>query len=265
MKLKELLDKIDLADFVALDFETTGLDSVKDRIIEVAAIRLIDGEVADKYVTLVNPGRQIPDFIVNITNISNSMVKEAPLEENIVEDLIDFIGVSPLVAHNTPFDIAFLTELANRYKVPFAEPKLYDTLPLARTFLYNLPAFSLGVVSEYYGLSAEGSHRAEKDTENCGIVFTNLIQEAASYPLQIISKLLVLLKGTSLSNKSLFVNIANELTKLGEVIKGLTISKETHIIKDNVFLNDGERSISNVNAEEVFGEGGKLNNIIGRL
>ncbi len=77
-------------------------------------------------------------------------------------------------------------------------------------------------MSEYYGLSAEGSRRAEKDTENCGIVFLNLVEEAASYPLHIISKILALLKSSELPNKMLFVNIANELTKVGELKKGLT-------------------------------------------
>ena len=232
---KTILNKLNLSDFISLDFETTGVDSVNDRIIEVAAIRFTDGKATDKFVELVNPGRPIPDFIVNITNISNTMVKDAPLEEDIVDGLLEFIGNSPIVAHNTPFDIAFLKELAKRYNKIFTEPDLYDSLPLARTFIYHLPAFNLGVVSEYFGLSAEGSHRAEKDTENCGIVFLNLIEEAASYPLHVISKILALLKSTELHNKALFVNIANELTKLGEIKNGLIKSKETHTTFDNIY------------------------------
>ncbi len=192
MNLNSLLKTINLSDFVALDFETTGIDSANDRIIEVAAIRFINGKASDKFVRLVNPGREIPDFITNITNISNEMVKDAPPEEDIVKDLFKFIDASPIIAHNTPFDIAFLKELAKRHYIKFIEPDLYDSLPLARTFLYHLSAFNLGVVSEYYGLSAEGSHRAEKDTENCGIVFLNLVEEAASYPLHVISKILAL-------------------------------------------------------------------------
>lgn len=262
MNLKILLKKLNLSDFIALDFETTGVDSVNDRIIEVAALRFTDGKVSDKFVKLVNPGRPIPDFITNITNISNDMVKDAPLEEEIVIELIKFIGASPIVAHNTTFDIAFLQELAKRYNKKFTEPDLYDSLPLARTFIYHLPAFNLGVVSEYYGLSAEGSHRAEKDTENCGIVFLNLIEEVASYPLHVISKILTLIKSTELHNKALFVNIANELTKSGEIKKGLTNSKEKHITQDNVYVHDGIKSINSLGAEDVLGEGGMLNNVL---
>ena len=262
MNRNSLLKKLSLSDFIALDFETTGVDSVNDRIIEVAAIRFTDGEATSKFVKLVNPGRPILDFITNITNISNEMVKNAPMEEDIVDELIEFIGDSPIVAHNTTFDIAFLRELVDRYSRKFIIPDLYDSLPLARTFLYHLPAFNLGVVSEYYGLSAEGSHRAEKDTENCGVVFLNLIEEAASYPLHVISKILALLKGTELHNKTLFVNIANELTKSGELKKGFTKSKEDHIVQDNVYFHDGKQSINNLAAEDVLGEGGMLSNVL---
>jgi ATP-dependent DNA helicase DinG len=261
MDRKNLLKKLNLSDFVALDFETTGIDSVNDRIIEVAAIRFTDGKASNKFVKLVNPGRPIPDFITNITNISNEMVKDAQLEEEIVEELTKFIGDSPIIAHNTTFDIAFLQELTKRHNINFTEPDLYDSLPLARTFLYHLPAFNLGVVSEYYGLSAEGSHRAEKDTENCGIIFLNLIEEAASYPLHVISKILELLKNTELNNKTLFINIANQLTKSGEIKKGLTKSKENHIVQDNVYFHAGKQSVS-LNAEDVLGEGGILNKVL---
>ncbi|MEE9574100.1 MAG: 3'-5' exonuclease, partial [Candidatus Neomarinimicrobiota bacterium] len=129
MDRTNLLTKLNLSDFVALDFETTGIDSVNDRIIEVAAIRFTDGKASNKFVKLVNPGRPIPDFITNITNISNEMVKDAQLEEDIVEELTKFIGNSPIVAHNTTFDINFLRELTKRHNINFTEPDLYDSLP----------------------------------------------------------------------------------------------------------------------------------------
>jgi len=258
VELKALLSKVDLSDFVAIDFETTGVDSTKDRIIEVAAIRFIDGKPMDKFVSLVNPERVISDLIVNITNITNEMVKNAPIEKDIVVDLFEFIGESPLVAHNTPFDIAFLKELAKRHNLEFEQPDLYDTLPLARTFFYYLPAFNLGVVSEYFGLSAEGAHRAEKDTENCGTIFLKMIEEAASYPLHVISKLLAVMKNVELSNKKLFVNIANELTKTGDLKSGLIKSKYEKQSKSNVYFHQGTKKIQNVTAKDVFGKDGLL-------
>ena len=81
----------------------------------------------DKFVSLVNPERVISDIIVNITNITNDMVKDAPVEKDIVMDLFEFIGDSPIVAHNTPFDIAFLKELAKRHDIGFEASELYST------------------------------------------------------------------------------------------------------------------------------------------
>ena len=262
MDRPKVLKVLNLSDFVALDFETTGVDTINDRIIEVAAIRFSDGVAKEKFVKLVNPGRPIPELITNITNISDEMVKDAPPEADIVNDLFDFIAKSPIVAHNTSFDIAFLKELAKRYKIQFTEPELYDTLPLARTFLYHLPSFNLGAVAEYCGLSATGSHRAEKDTENCGLIFLNLIEEAASYPLDVITKVLTLYKSTKLPNKALFIDIANALTKAGEMQQGLTNSKEAHSVFSNVFIHDGKNSLCDVNATDVFGNSGFLSKIL---
>ena len=78
MERKELLQKLDLSCFIAFDFETTGLDHHNDRIIEVAAIKFVDGEITDRYVELVNPEMSIPAIITEITGISDSMVRSSP-------------------------------------------------------------------------------------------------------------------------------------------------------------------------------------------
>ena len=109
MKRKELLNRLDLSTFIAFDFETTGLDYQNDKIIEVAAIKFIDGEIEDRYVELVNPGFKIPHVITEITGISNSMVISSPSEELIIDDLLSFISDYPMVAHNINFDRKFFT------------------------------------------------------------------------------------------------------------------------------------------------------------
>ena len=114
MKRKELLNRLDLSTFIAFDFETTGLDHQNDKIIEVAAIKFTDGEIADRYVELVNPGMSIPSVITEITGISDKMVRSSPSEELIIDDLLSFIGDNPLVAHNIHFDEKFLFQLCNR-------------------------------------------------------------------------------------------------------------------------------------------------------
>ena len=171
MKRKELLKRLDLSTFIAFDFETTGLDHQNDKIIEVAAIKFVDGEIVDRYVELINPGMPIPAVITEITGISDKMVCSSPSEELIIDDLLSFIGDNPLVAHNIHFDEKFLYQLCNRLGRNVLKNAQYDTLQLARSVLYDQPVFNLSALSEYFGLSSKGAHRAEKDTENTGLIF----------------------------------------------------------------------------------------------
>ena len=116
MERKELLDELNLSTFTAFDFETTGLDPNNDKIIEIAAIRFRHGEIVDRFVSLVNPEIDIPNLITEITGISNAMVFNSPKEAEIVDSFLDFLGDSPLVAHNIHFDEKFLTNLCLKYK-----------------------------------------------------------------------------------------------------------------------------------------------------
>ena len=214
MDRAELLDRLNLSTFVAFDLETTGLDPVNDRIIEIAAIRFIDGRPKDRYVTLVDPDKHIPALVTEITGITNDMVRTAPKEEKIIDDLLEFLGDAPLVAHNIGFDREFLGELCERNKRSVPNGSLYDTLQLGRSLFFDQPVFNLGALSEYCGLSSSGSHRAEKDTENCGAIFLDLVEELASYSLERISKVLALIKPADIPNKSLYVDLGNLLTCL---------------------------------------------------
>ncbi len=258
MNKKELFKKLNLDSFIAFDFETTGLDPQKDRIIEIAAIRFVDGEPADRFVTLLNPGFSISETIIDITGITNAMVANMPEEDEIIGEFLEFLGEEPLVAHNISFDISFLNLLRERHEKPQVEHRLYDTLQLARTFLFDQPAFNLGSISEYYGLSAEGAHRAESDAENGGEIFVQLVQEAASYPISVMSKILALVKSSDLPNKTLFVDIANTLTQLGIVKKGLVSSKIDRPRLENIFSKDGKSSIGSLSVKDVFGHTGLL-------
>jgi len=155
---KQLLKKLNLSSFIALDFETTGLSPHSDRIIEIAAIRYIDGKITDRFVTLVNPERHISNIITDLTGITNSMVATAPKEKDILDKFFTFIGDFPLIAHNISFDMKFLNALGDRFGKSKVDHCQYDTLQLARIFLFDNPAFNLGSVGEYFGLSSIGSH-----------------------------------------------------------------------------------------------------------
>ncbi len=262
MEQTQLLTELGLNSFIAFDFETTGLSPEDDRIIEIAAIRFTDGVPGEKFVSLVNPGRSITPEIADITGINDALVKDAPTEDKVVDAFLEFLGDAPLVAHNIPFDIAFLKALRNRFDREQVEHELYDTLQLSRAFLYFRPAHNLGSAAEYFGYTAEGSHRAEQDTINCGNVFVHLIEEAASYPLGVITKILEIIKKHSVPNKALYVNLANALTKAGDLKTGLTTSVIEKTSHNNRFVYQGKKDTVDYSIKEVFGTNGLLQEVL---
>ena len=258
---KALLKILNLSRFTAFDFETTGLDPYNDRIIEIAAIRFDDGEISDRYVELINPERPISRMITEITGISNKMVQNAPTEETIIDDFLHFLGGDPLVAHNIHFDEQLLTQLCSRLGRDEGEHLKYDTLQLSRSLFFDQPVFNLGALSEYFGLSTKGAHRAEKDTENTGLIFLEMLDELATYPLEMISKVIALIKGSEIPNQQLYVDLGNELTRQGDLKSGLVQSKNRHDFKWNTYRCDGSRDINQITAEDVFGPTGLLKNV----
>ena len=197
-------------------------------------------------------------MIEGITGITNKMVVDAPTEDKIIKDFIDFIGDYPIVAHNTPFDQSFLETMAKRHKKDLPKRKYYDTLTLSRAFLFFQPAHNLTAVSDFFGLSTKGAHRAEYDTENCGQIFVEMIEEIASYNLDLISKIIELLKPFNIHNKDLFIDLGNALAKIGKIKGGLTKSKIPKPINSNIFIHDGKSNIAASNSNDVFGPEGNL-------
>ncbi|UVW27031.1 PolC-type DNA polymerase III [Massilia sp. H6] len=152
---------------VMLDFETTGLSpEMGDRITEVAALRIVGGEIRERYVSLVNCGVRIPSFITSLTGITQQMVDTAPSAGRVMPELLDFIGGDMLSAHNASFDEKFLKAEGWRIGRPTAHTGLVCSLKLARRLYPGLPSYKLGNLSERLGIAFRGSaHRAEADAE----------------------------------------------------------------------------------------------------
>lgn len=93
--------------YIILDIETTGLSPINNDILEIAAIKIRNGKIIDKFDTLINPGVTIPPFISNLTGINNQMVCSAPYIDNVLPNLLKFVENLPIVAHNASFDIRF--------------------------------------------------------------------------------------------------------------------------------------------------------------
>jgi len=152
---------------VVLDFETTGLSPRGgDRITEVAALRVRDGRVVDRYVTLVNAGVRIPSFITGLTGITNAMVAAAPPATRVIRELVEFLADDIVVAHNAGFDHGFLSAEIERSGLTARDYRTLCTMRLARRLAPGLGSYKLSAVAEHLGVSYAGpAHRAEADAQ----------------------------------------------------------------------------------------------------
>lgn len=152
---------------VMLDFETTGLSpAMGERITEVAALRIVDGRVTERFVSLVNCGVRIPSFITQLTGISQAMVDGAPPVARVLPRLLEFIGSSALAAHNASFDEKFLVAEAGRLSLAPAHARLVCSLKLARRVFPGMASYKLGQLSGQLGIRfRSAAHRAESDAE----------------------------------------------------------------------------------------------------
>jgi DNA polymerase-3 subunit epsilon len=167
---------------VMLDFETTGLTPVQgDRITEVAALRIVGGEVVARYVSLVNCGVRIPSFITGLTGITQAMVYSAPPAHQVVPELLDFIGSDPLSAHNASFDEKFLRAEAARLDLAPRHAALVCSLKLSRRVFPQLGSYKLGQLSGSLGIKfGSAAHRAEADAEVAAKVLIHIGQHLRS-------------------------------------------------------------------------------------
>ena len=150
---------------VVLDFETTGLSPGVDRAIEVAAVLVEDGEIKDRFQSLMNPGRKVSYFIESYTGISNGMLASAPPNERAIKELVSLMGKWPLVAHNASFDRRFLD-----YEVARAGCELRSEMAcsmLVARRIYEEPSnHQLKTLVEYKEIEIAGDfHRALADAE----------------------------------------------------------------------------------------------------
>lgn len=152
---------------VMLDFETTGLSPAQGaRITEVAALRIVDGRVVERFVSLVNCGVDIPYEITALTGITQDMVDTAPAVDRVLPELLHFIGGDPLAAHNASFDAKFLNAESERLDLQAGYAELVCSLLLSRRLLPGLDSYRLANVAASQGIRFSGhAHRAEADAE----------------------------------------------------------------------------------------------------
>ena len=144
--------------YVALDLETTGIGARHEKITEIGMVKVIDGEAVDTYHTMVNPHREIPERIVELTGITDDMVKDAPG----IDEILNFTGELPLLGHQIIFDYGFLVQAAVNQKRKF-EKYGVDTLKLCRYLMPGAEKKNLGAACAYFGVHQDTAHRALSD------------------------------------------------------------------------------------------------------
>lgn len=164
------------SNYVVFDIETTGLSSRNDKITEIGAVKIRDGIIVDRFSQLINPEKEIPQVVVELTGISNSLVENEPTIEEVIPKFYEFSKDSVLVAHNAKFDISFIRREYKNNNLEFNHPIL-DTLVLARATMTHMKRFNLGTLCKNLGVSLVGAHRAVNDAEATAEVFIKLIEK----------------------------------------------------------------------------------------
>jgi len=172
--------------FWVVDIETTGGDAEQDRIIELAAIKVQEGELQRVISTLINPQRPIPAFIQRLTGITNQMLCSSPPPEEVFPWLFSHLKNGIFVAHLASFDRGFIDQSALRLGLkPLFLPNLC-TLRLSRRIIFGIPGYSLDHIARHFGLEfgsagPRGRHRALGDAWVCARAFLSMLALAKKY------------------------------------------------------------------------------------
>lgn len=164
-------------EYCVLDLETTGLSNKTEKITEIGVIKYKNGEQIGEFECFVNPEKPIPAKVVEVTHITDEMVKDAETIDKVLPKLIEFLGDSVLVAHNADFDMGFLRHNFEKYGYKF-DYTYIDTLRLAKAIFPNYKKYKLGIIADNLGIKVDVAHRALDDVKTLLAVFKVMIKEA---------------------------------------------------------------------------------------
>ena len=251
MDINPFLDKCKLNEFVAIDLETTGLSPKEEFIIEVSAVRFINGTEHETFSFLLNPGKPIPSFIEDLTGISNSMVSGKPSFIDILDDFVKFVGKSPVIGHNVKFDIDIIKYHSNN-KIDLSKTNLIcDSYLLSKIVLFSNEEHSLEAISEFYDLPIKGSHRALNDARNSGLVIINLIEQLSTFNKDLLLRIKNIFLNREIPNSIIFDNIIDCLDDKSTNFKFRSARKSFYKYKSN-------KKSSIPSLDEIAGKDGYL-------
>ncbi|MEW9667671.1 PolC-type DNA polymerase III [Ammoniphilus sp. 3BR4] len=163
------------ATYVIFDVETTGLSVVYNKIIELAAVKIVNGEVVDRFERFANPHESLTNTIIDLTGITDDMLVDAPEIDQVLNDFREFVGDAVLVAHNARFDMGFINTGYRKLNQPELTNAVIDTLELARFLLPELKNHRLNTISNYLNVELVSHHRAVYDAEATGHVLWKMV------------------------------------------------------------------------------------------
>lgn len=179
----------DTVAFIAFDTETTGLDPVSGRIVEIGAVKFDRRGVIARYNVLINPEMPMPEEAGKVNGITDEMLKDKPLIADVFPDFFDFIGTGVLVAHNAPFDINYVNaELKRAGKSPLTN-KAVDTRIFAKEVFPGLSSYALQDLAVQFGITALEAHRAEDDARVCMELFEQILSRFLKNNPELVEKI----------------------------------------------------------------------------
>lgn len=170
-------DNTDLdGEFIVFDIETTGLSARYNKITEIGAVLVKNGEITETFSTFVDPEEHIPERITELTGITDEMVKGAPKTDEAVRNFLDFCGNRTLIAHNAGFDTGFIRTAAREYRFNFTNTYI-DTVALSRYLNSDLKKHTLDSLQKYYKLEDFNHHRAFEDAKMLAMIFLKMVEK----------------------------------------------------------------------------------------
>lgn len=240
--------------YVVFDFETTGFNAGGfDSIIEIGAVKIKDGMIIEKYDELINPGRPLPQKIIDVTNITDAMLEGKDNEENAVRRFIEWFGDCPMVAHNAKFDVSFLEMAYRKYNFgTFANPVI-DTLELSRTLDNTYARHSLSALVKRYEVpwDENAHHRGDYDAEGTALVFYKMLKKLSNRNIDIMTDLDKLVSKEEIHKygRAHHINLlVKNKTGLKNLFKLVSLANTTYLYKTPRIL----RSVVNEHREGLL-------------